>query len=115
MIQGSTQARTARSATGQRSRGRRGAGGLLLFPRPGLPCGGRGGGGRRLRRRRAADRLPRYRSERRVRRTQVVPTEREGTADQRPVPPDRPIRAHLILVPAQRIFGLLIALLHPLA
>jgi len=45
MIQGSNQARTARSATGQRSRGRRGAGGLLLFPRPASPVEAGAGGG----------------------------------------------------------------------
>src|SRR5690348_1882780 len=113
MIQGSNQERTARSATGQQSRGRRGALVPLIFPPPSLPVGGRGGRGRGPRRRRAADRLHRDRGERRVLLTQVVPTEGEGTADQRPMSADRQIRAHLILVPPQGILRVLIALLHP--
>src|SRR5919201_2413759 len=116
MIQGSNHARTARSATGQQSRGRSGAVVPLLFPPPGLAAGGWGHRGRRHlgRRTETADRLPRRRSERWALLTQVVPTEREGAADQRPMPADRQIRAHLILVPAQGILRLLIALLHPL-
>src|SRR4051794_40247686 len=97
MIQGSSQARTARSATGQQSRGR-GGGRALIFPPSGLGRAGGGRGGRRGGQ--AADRLWRRRSERQVLLTEVVPAEGEGTADQRPVPADRQIGAHLIVTPA---------------
>src|SRR5947209_17164561 len=45
--------------------------------------------------------------------TVVVPAEREGTADQHPVAPDGTITPHLVVAPAQRSSGLLVALLHP--
>jgi len=44
--------------------------------------------------------------------TLMVPTEREGAADQLPVPPNGDIRANLVLAPAQGMFGLLVALLN---
>src|SRR5438270_12052860 len=102
MIQGSNQARTARSATGQQSRGRRGSV-PLIFPPPDLAGGGRGSGGRRGRSAGTADRLDRHRSERRVLLTEGVPTKGEGTADQRPMPADRQIGAHLIVAPTQGV------------
>src|ERR671931_1396729 len=113
MIHGSSQARTARSASGQQSRGRRSAAVLLIFPPPRLQRGSRGGGGRRRLWRRIAVLLRRCRGEREALLTVVVPTEGEGTADQGPVPPDRQVGAHLVLAPAQGVLRLLVALLHP--
>src|SRR4051812_33877122 len=103
MIHGSSQARTARSATGHDSRGRRCSAGLLIFPPRRLHGGGRGTGGRWHLRDRIAVLLPRCRSGRRALLTLVVPAEGEGTADQDPVPADRQISAHLLLAPAQGI------------
>src|SRR5437660_679186 len=45
--------------------------------------------------------------------TVVIPAEREGAADQDPVTPNGSITPHLVVAPAQRPFRLLVALLHP--
>src|SRR5512135_753774 len=110
MIQGSNQARTARSAIGQEICGRIPFSSRIFFPRScsisrnlrlwrnfqlssllwllaGL--GGAVGG--------------------------VIPTKRESATDQLPVPPDGLVASHLILGPAQSVFDLLVALLDPLA
>src|SRR5579859_6746627 len=43
----------------------------------------------------------------------LIPAEGEGAAEQVPVAPDGLIASHLVVAPAQRPFGLLVALLHP--
>src|SRR5436305_6948241 len=98
MIQGSSHARTARSAAGHERRGR-GGGMRSIFPPPRRVLGDRVSlsgvvaalGGAAV----------------------VIPVEREGTADQHPVAPDGTITPHLVVAPAQRSSGLLVALLYP--
>src|SRR2546423_15353633 len=106
MIHGSSKAGTAGRPTGQDSRGR-GSGDLpLIYPPPCLRGRGKG---------RITVLRPRRRSagRHRVLLAVVVPTEGEGTADQRPMAAYGQIGADLVRAPAQGIFRLLIALFHP--
>src|SRR6516164_3022807 len=98
MIQGSSQARTARSAAGQERRGWGASSAVLIFPPARRLSDGFGLDGRRAALGGAAV---------------MVPTEGEGAADEDPMPPDGKIRAHLVLAPAERALGLLITLLDP--
>src|SRR5579859_4767203 len=98
MIQGSSHARTARSAAGHERCGR-GCGVVAVF----FPARVLGGSGVRFGWLVAAW----------TGTALVIPAEGEGAADQVPVAPDGTITSHLIVTPAQRPFGLLVALLDP--
>src|SRR5438309_5716467 len=98
MIQGSSHARTARSATGHERCGRVGCMVAIFSPTPVLR-------GSRICLCWLVSLRPGL--------ALVVPAEGEGAADQGPVPPDGSIGAHLVVAPAQCPLCLLVALLHP--
>src|SRR6266516_282540 len=110
MIQGSNQARTARSAIGQEICGRTPFSSRIFFPRSCYIS-------RNLRLRRTFQISPFlwFGASLSGAVGGVIPTKRESATDQLPVPPDGVIISHLILGPAQSVFDLLVALLDPLA
>src|SRR5436309_10566338 len=106
MIQGSSHPRTARSATGQDTGGRVPCSSLIFFP-------GSHGLGRNVEMEGSfwlRWRLVRH-AGRRVR--GMIPAKGERTPDQLPVTPDSLVASHLVLGPAQGVFDVFVALLHP--
>src|SRR5215469_4547554 len=104
MIQGSSHPRTARSALGQDTCGRRPFPSLIFFPRScrcsanawvwegfrlSRLCGGLRGASSRM--------------------TDMIPTEREGATHQLPMPSDGRVASDLILRPAQGVFDVFVA------
>src|SRR5258708_33436465 len=108
MIQGCNHPRTARSALGQDTCGRTSDSLLIFFPRSRCLSSTAVVEGNFWRRWLSS--LLR-RAGRGVR--GMVPTEREGAAHQLPVPPDGLVASPLVLGPAEGVFDVFVALLHP--
>ena len=107
MIQGSSHPRTARSAAGQDIVDRVPFPSLIFFPPFPLHLQERWCG--RFWLRGLQPLLPRVGSGVRG----MIPTKGEGTPDESPVPPDGLVTSHLVLGPAQCMFDVFVALLHP--